>query len=323
MPKRALITGIDGQDGYYLNRLLMEHGFETFGLNRKSVIDGRTGAELVPASLSERASVRRVIADFAPDEIYHLAAYHGSSQDSEAEDLCDSIEKSLMLHAISVGWILEAAAETGKQTRLFNASSSLVFGHPADVPQTENTPLNPICAYGLSKAAGMNVCRSYRDQRQVFASSGILYNHESARRRASYVSQKIVKTAVAIKHGQADRLVLGDLEAHVDWGYAPDYVEAMYMILQLDHADDFIIASGRSNTVGDFVNEVFQFLELETDGNVIEDPTLIKRTPKRDVLRGDSSKLRSVTGWQPKYSMPDIARALVEAELSEIAGAPA
>jgi len=314
-----LITGIAGQDGYYLNRFLMDQGVETYGLDRRSMIDGRTGKKLMAVSLAERASIDRVIDELAPDEIYHLAAYHGSSEQDITEDPCETIEKSLSVHTLALAWLLESVRRLNKNPRVFYASSSLIFGNPTDVPQTEESAISPICAYGLSKAAGMNVCALYRDQHDVFVSSGILYNHESARRRASFVSRKIVKTAVAIKQGRADRLVLGNLNAGVDWGYAPDYVRAMQLIVQCETPDDFIIATGELRTVGDFVREVFDLLDMQSEGRVVEDGSLITRSPRRNALIGDARKLRSVTGWRPDHSLSDIAAKMVEAELSESA----
>jgi GDPmannose 4,6-dehydratase len=207
---------------------------------------------------------------------------------------------------------LEALSVHCPRARFFYAASSHVFGHPEAPVQNELTPFKPVSVYGITKAAGVEACRFYRREHGVFASVGILYNHESPFRRPDFVSQKTVRAAVRIRHGSQERLVVGDLSARIDWGWAPDYVEAMVRVLELSQPDDFVIATGGSHTVLEFVQEAFGALGLDWSEHVEEDRSVIRRGPVS--LAGDASKLHQETGWRPTTTFPQIVRKLVESE---------
>ncbi len=245
------------------------------------------------------------------DNIYYLAAHQHSSQDSARPDHWDLFKKSQEVHVEGLFHFLEAIRTLSPTTRLFYAASSLVFGAPARDPQDESTPLNPTCIYGITKACGVNLCRHFRQTHRVFASAGILFNHESPLRERKYVIPKIIQTAVSIARGSDEKLQLGDLGARIDWGYAPDYVDAMHRILSLDHPDDFVIASGETHSVQEVVEAAFSHLNLDWRAHVVESPGILTR--RRSSLRGDPSKLHQQTGWRPSVDFPTLISRLVEA----------
>jgi GDPmannose 4,6-dehydratase len=302
MSRKALIVGCNGQDGRYLSRLATEKGYEVLGLGRNTV------------DIRQADAARRVVAEFRPDEIYFLAAFHHSSEDPALEDR-ELIERSVEVNTLALNNVLSGIVKESPQSRLFYAASSRVFGVPTTARQDETAPINPVCPYGISKAAGIQLCRYYRSQRGVFASVGIFYNHESPLRPSRFISRKIVSAAVRISKGSREKLIVGDLNALVDWGYAPDYVLAAWQILQLEEPDDFVIGTGVTHSVREFVEKAFLALGMDWTGHVLEDRALLNRTPPASILCADSGKLYRRTGWQPKVTFGALVEKLVEAEI--------
>lgn len=303
---RALIVGSAGQDGTLLSEQLRGLGYDVHGLTRDGV------------SLDDTAAVEQLIAAQQPDEIYFLAAYHHSSEDAPVEPL-ELFHNSYRVHVAGLLHVLEAMRKRAPRARLFYAASVLIFGAATESPQTETTPLRPICAYGITKTAGLHLCRHYREQHGIHASVGILYNHESPLRAERFVSKKIVSAAWAIKQGKRDKLELGDLSAEIDMGYAPEFVDAMRRILALDAADDFIIATGETHSIREFVELAFAHVGLDWRDHVVENRAVMTR-PSRQRL-GDPSKLTRATGWRPTTSFPALVRALMDAQAQRVTGA--
>jgi GDPmannose 4,6-dehydratase len=274
--------------------------------------------EVKPFDIKVREQVRGLLGLLKPDEIYYLAAHHHSSEEAIPS------EEELWRHSFDVhvhAWInfLEAARVDSPHSRLFYAASSLIFGVTGgDRHQNEDTPWHPQTPYGVTKASGMLAASSYRQRHQLFAAGGILFNHESELRSEKFVSQKIVRAAVAVQAGQQEHLVVGDLNARVDWGYARDYVEAMHKILQLPEAQDFVIASGSTHSVGDLAEIAFALLGLDWKKYVIEDSGVIKRQLKPMI--GDASKLSQRSGWQPRTSFREMIRRMLVAQGGSICG---
>lgn len=297
---KALIVGSAGQDGTLLVNRLRALGCDVLGVTKSS-----------GHAIEDAAAVAALIASFQPDEVYFLAAYHHSSEDPPIEPL-ELFRHSYAVHVTGLLHFLEAIRKHAPEACLFYAASSLIYGDVVETPQTEGTPFRPTCAYGITKTAGVQMCRYYRKTHAVCASVGILYNHESQLRAEKFVSKKIVKAAWEIKRGTRDKLVLGNLDAEIDWGYAPDFVEAMRLILALDVADDFIVATGELHTVREFVELAFGHLGIDWRHHVEENRTLITRPPLRRM--GDATKLARATGWRPSTSFPEMVRALIDAE---------
>ena len=297
--KKALVLGAEGQDGQLLTDFLRRKKYLILGVGKN--ISLSTDKRHWPAmDVSNFQSVSNVIKSFSPDEIYYLAAYHYPSQNKELHSSADLWANSFSTHVLGLTNVLESIRLYNQAIKLFYASSCLIFGNTAVSPQTEDTPFVPNEIYALTKATGMQVCQYYREQYCLFAASGILYNHESILRAKNFVSQKIIQGALSIKNGKADYLDLGNVSTEIDWGYAPNFVAAMYQILQLDHAEDFIIATGKSHTVLDFVVQAFSYLGLDWSKHVRVNNSIIQR--QRGKLVGDFSKLRSKTGWKPTVS---------------------
>jgi len=252
-----------------------------------------------------------VIRRFKPTEVYYLAAFHHSSEDKRQGEL-ELFTKSFEVNTHGLIHFLEAIRTESPKTRLFYASSSHVFGSAKKSPQDENTPLDPENIYGISKATGMMICRYYRKLHSVFASTGILYNHESPLRAERFVSKKIAKGVAKIRAGKASVITLGDLESRVDWGYAPDYVEAMRRILSAKKSDDFVIATGKAHRVGDFAKLAFKRAGVPLKGHLKSRSNLAKKLAPK--LVGNSGKLRRVTGWKPTVSFKEIVKILVDSE---------
>ena len=313
MPK-ALVMGCNGQDGTYLSRLLLEKGYEVAGTSRTGD-RGPAGVAFSMSDVCNREDMAGLVAWFRPDEVYCLAAYHHPSESTTGR--VDSlVRRSLEVNTLALNDLLHTVVTTVPAAKVFYAASSRVFGMPPEEPQTEATPMNPKCAYGISKAAGVQVCRFYRESMGVHASTGILYNHESPIRSGEFVSRKIVRGAIAIKRGLASELVLADLDATVDWGYAPDFAEAMWRIAGLDIPGDFVVATGRLHSVRDFAAAAFRPLGLDWRDYVKPSGRRDGAGEKKVPLRGDSSSLRQRTGWQPGISFEDMVALMVEAELA-------
>ena len=307
--KRILIVGSSGQDGQILFERLRREGHWVAGLD-VGVVQCTAPADLGPVNILDAGAVENAVRRFSPQEIYYLAAYHHSSQDRPCGDR-QLLEKSFAINVFGLVNFLEAVRLAGSGTRLFYAGSSHMFG-AAPSPQDESTPFRPESAYGISKAAGVECVRLYRQTHGLFAAVGILYNHESPLRGARFVTQKIARAAAAIQAGREQTLTLGDLDAAVDWGYAPDYVDAMVRILSLPQPDDFVVASGQSHTVRAFVEIAFGLLGLDWKKHVQVVPGLIAKSP-RDLV-GKTDKLRAATGWKPTVSFTQLVALLVQAQ---------
>jgi GDPmannose 4,6-dehydratase len=312
--KRALVVGSTGQDGSYLVETLRARGYSVTGISRRSVSHPAT-ADLPPIDIQDEQQVLNLFSSFHPNEIYYLAAFHHSSEDLPL-GVHKLIGRSFEVNTFALNNFLNAIASKVPRARLFYPASSHVFGDPRDNIQDENTALNPIDAYGISKTAGLHLCRHYRRYHKVFCSVGILYNHESPRRSKSFVSQKVVHAAVRISKKLQKTLVIGDLDAMVDWGYAPDYVDAMWRILQLDEPQDFVIASGALHSVRNLLQITFESLGLDWTAHVEVDSSLTRKK-RTGVLQGNSALLESRTGWRPQTSFREMILEMVKAELQK------
>jgi GDPmannose 4,6-dehydratase len=307
----ALVVGASGQDGYYLCRELEARGDRVIRVTRNGVVGDRARQ---PLDILDAAAVRRLVGETAPDEIYYLAAYHHSSQ-QDAGSLRALIEKSHDIHCTGLLNFLDAMTVVRRQARLFYAASSLVFGDPRRVPQDEDTPMAPVCAYGITKLLGMGLCRAYRSNEGLFACAGILYNHESPRRAPHFVTRKIARAVADIKRGQAKPLEMGALDARVDWSAVEDVVAAMTAMLAMDSPQDLVIASGVLHSVRDFAAHAFGVAGLDYRQHVVEKPELLHRSPRKQPLCGDTRRLRAATGWQAKVSFEELVERMVRAEL--------
>jgi GDPmannose 4,6-dehydratase len=313
--RSALIIGAGGQDGRLLAPLLLGRGYTVRGWTRTEP-PAAAPCECVVIDISERVAVDAELRRFPPDEIYYLAAFHHSTEDTIEESAAELLRRSFDVHVLGLVNVLQGMEECCPRARLFYAASSHVFGTPSGEWQNEKTPMLPSSAYGISKAAGIQCCQFYRREKGVFAATGILFNHESPLRKASFLSQKIVRGALQARRNPAYRLVLGDLDAKIDCGYAPDYVDAMFRILQLPEASDFVVASGEFHTVREFVQTAFDALNLDWRRHVEIDPRLLNRVSHP--LRGDSGKLRAATGWLPSIGFEEMVAELVrEAEKTD------
>jgi len=311
--RSALIIGAGGQDGRLLARQLLGQGYAVRGWTR--------AVPLVPApcacesiDLLNSAQVRDQLQILLPDEIYYLAAFHHSTEDSIDLSSVELLRRSRAVHVEGLSNVLAAITSVCPEARLFYAASSHVFGAPTADLLDETAPFEPISAYGISKAEGIECCRRRRRD-GVYAASGILFNHESSLRRPTFLSQKVVQGALRARRDPTTKLILGDLDAQVDWGYAPDYVDAMVRLLQLPEPSDFIVATGQLHSVRDFAQIAFATVGLDWQRHVQTHTGLLKR--KASSLCGDSGKLRAATGWHPTISFAEMVAKLVqEAESS-------
>jgi GDPmannose 4,6-dehydratase len=314
--KIALITGINGQDGSYLAEFLLDKGYEVWGiLKRNSVSENQTArlgdnyskVKLEYADLTDLSSLIRVISLCQPDEIYNLAAQ------SHVRISFDQPLYTANVTGIGALNILEAVKLVKPDCKIYQASSSEMFGNTIDEDgfQRETTSMNPVSPYGCSKVFAYNISRNYRHSYDMFVSNGILFNHESPRRGTNFVTNKVVKEAVKIKLGLSNELRLGNLSATRDWGHAKDYVKAMWMLLQLDKPGDFVCSTGISHSVQDLCEYVFSKLELNWREYVKADSKFF-RPEELHNLKGDSSKLREVTGWKPEYTFESMLDEMIE-----------
>ena len=314
MSKRlAIIVGHQGQDGRLLTELLISRGYGVLGVGRSSVETFGPIIATNPCRLDDASSISGAVADLEPDEVYYLAAHHASSETRDSGDLRAEYLASVAVNVTGLLHFLEAIRNHSPRTRLFYASTSLIFGNqPVQSPQTETTPRAPEEAYAILKLLGGNACREYRERHGVFASVGILFNHESRWRSPKFLSRKIAKAAAAAKAQGRPSLgiTLGNLDATVDWGYAPDFVDAFTRILALDRPDDFIVATGIAHTVRDFAAAAFGCVGLDWRDHVAVDASLIAQP--RTGRMGDAGKLRRLTAWAPSVTFDEMARLLVE-----------
>ena len=304
--KRALITGINGQDGSYLAEFLLDKGYEVFGtLKRNSVAENQTARldnvydkiKLFYADLTDLSSLISVIQKTQPDEIYNLAAQ------SHVRISFDQPIYTAQVTGIGTLNMLEAVRLIKPDAKIYQASSSEMFGNSIDIDgfQRETTPMYPVSPYGCAKVYSYNICRNYRNSYNMFISNGILFNHESPRRGTNFVTNKVVKEAVKIKLGLSNKLALGNLDATRDWGHAKDYVQAMWMILQLENPNDYVCATGVSHTVKELCEYVFGKLGLSYEDYVVLDEKFLRPEELND-LKGDPSKLKNDTSWEPTYT---------------------
>jgi GDPmannose 4,6-dehydratase len=319
--KKAFITGITGQDGSYLAELLLEKGYEIHGLIRRSstfntdridhlyrdLHDPDARVYLHYGDLSVSGQLTDLINDIKPDEIYHLGAQ------SHVRVSFDMPEYTGDITGLGTLRLLEAIRKTKIKARFYQASSSEMFG-AAPPPQSEATPFEPRSPYAAAKVYAYYVVKNYRDAYQIFAANGILFNHESPRRGETFVTRKITRAATRIKLGLQDKLFLGNLEAKRDWGFAGDYVEAMWLMLQQDRPDDYVIATGETRSVREFAQRVFRKLELDFDSHVVIDPRYFRPT-EVDVLLGDAGKAREKLGWQPRVGFDELIDMMIAADM--------
>jgi GDPmannose 4,6-dehydratase len=309
---RALIVGCNGQDGILLSEFLKGRAYTVNGIVRHAAL-AHSQALVHDIDIENPAAVRALLRELMPDEVYFLAAYHHSAEGDGIDDY-ELISRSFAINTFALNNFLSSICDSAPSARLFYAASSRVFGNADTVPQDENTPMNPICPYGISKTAGAHLCAYYRQERGIFASVGILYNHESPLRTGAFLSRKIVRAVVDIKRGSRDGLVVGSLNAMVDWGFAPDYVEAMWRILQAELPDDFIVATGILHSVRDFVQTAFRLAGLPWESYVVEDALALNSNRPSTPLQGNRSKLERMTGWQPRLSFEEMIAAMIVAE---------
>ena len=319
MPKKALITGITGQDGSYLAELLTEKGYEVYGVVRRTSASNTSRIDHVFAEPEERkrllygdvgdtASLISAIDQAEPDEIYNLAAQ------SHVHVSFTQPEYTACVTGIGAVRLLEAMRAVGSEARFYQASSSEMFGKVQETPQTEQTPFRPKSPYGAAKLYAHWIAVNYREAYNIHASSGILFNHESPRRGPRFVTRKITMAAARIKKGLQNELRLGNLDAKRDWGFAGDYVEAMWLMLQQDKPDDYVIATGETRSVRDFLQIAFQTLQLNYEDYVQIDPQFF-RPAEVDILCGNPAKAQKQLGWKAKHSFEDLVRMMVEADI--------
>lgn len=319
MAKRALITGISGQDGAYLTELLLEKGYHVFGLDIRPahlvfehLEHVKDRVTLYQADLLNQQSVMQLLEEAQPDEIYNFAAYSFVPFSWEEPVLTGD------LNGLGVARLLEAIRRVKPDVRFYQASSSEMFGKPECVPQDELTPFRPATPYGTAKLYGHWITANYRDKLGLYACSGILYNHESPRRSEEFVTRKITAAAARIKAGLQEELRLGDLHAKRDWGYAKDYVYAMWLMLQQPLPDDYVIATGEEHSVGEWVEIAFGYLGLDWRRHVKQDPALL-RPVELHRLVGNSAKARARLGWQPSVTFEQLVKLMVDADVARLA----
>jgi len=323
MKRKALISGITGQDGSYLAELLLEKGYEVHGIVRRVAIEDPEHRlwrvkhlleeiELHPASLESYPSVFRVLASVRPEEVYHLAAQSFVSYSFEDEF------STLNTNINGTHYLLATTREIAPRARFYFAGSSEMFGEAGVSPQNEQTPFHPRSAYGISKLAGFELTRNYREAYGLHASSGILFNHESERRGFEFVTRKITSHAARIKLGLARDLRLGNLDACRDWGHAREYVRAVWLMLQQEEPDDYVIATGETHSVREFLDTAFSYLGLDYKEHVIIDPKFY-RPAEINLLLGDCSKARARLGWTYSRSFTSLVHEMVEADLKYFA----
>jgi GDPmannose 4,6-dehydratase len=321
--KRALITGITGQDGSYLAELLLEKDYEVHGMVRRASTENFERIQhltdriaLVQADLLDTSSLVEALEESRPDEVYNLGA----------QSFVPTSWRQPVLTAeftgVGVTRLLEAIRRVNPDIRFYQASSSEMFGKVREVPQSETTPFYPRSPYGVAKAYGHFITVNYRESYSLFAVSGILFNHESPRRGLEFVTRKITDGVARIKLGLADDLRLGNLDAKRDWGFAGDYVEAMWLMLQQDEPDDFVIATGEEHSVQEFVDIAFAHAGLDPQQYVKTDPEFL-RPAEVDHLVGDAAKAREQLDWQPRVSFKELVEMMVDADVERLAKAPA
>lgn len=315
--KTALITGVTGQDGSYLADLLLSKGYNVVGVKRRTSVINTSNIDhlyenprfkLVYGNLNDVGSMYRLLAQHKPNEVYNLAAQsHVRTSFDVPEETVDSVAMGTMR-------LLEACRNVLPEARFYQASSSEIYGDNMDPMKNEDTRMSPASPYAAAKLFSHHLVRNYRVGYGMHASSGILFNHESPRRGETFVTRKITRAAARIKLGKQDKIVLGNLDAKRDWGFAGDYVEAMWLMLQQEKADDYVIATGESHTVQEFLEEVFELAQIDYRKFLQIDPRLY-RPQEVPFLQGDSSKAQSTLGWKPRHTFKELARMMYESDL--------
>jgi GDPmannose 4,6-dehydratase len=319
----ALITGITGQDGSYLAELLLGKGYDVHGVVRRASTESfdriehiRDRITLVQADLLDQSSLVAAVAQSEPDEVYNLAAQ------SFVPTSWSQPVLTAEFTAVGVTRLLEAIRQVNPKIRFYQASSSEMYGRVLEVPQSESTPFYPRSPYGVAKVYGHYITVNYRESYDMFACSGILFNHESPRRGLEFVTRKVTDGVARIKLGLADELRLGNLDAQRDWGFAGDYVEAMWLMLQQDEPDDYVVATGETHTVEKLVDLAFARAGLDREKHVVIDPAFI-RPAEVDLLIGDPTHAKQKLGWQPKVSFEGLVNMMVDADIERLRGARA
>jgi GDPmannose 4,6-dehydratase len=317
--KKALITGVTGMDGSHLAELLLEKGYEVYGLERRCSTPNRTNIahlknkiKFVEGDLTDQISLVRCLKDIEPNEIYNLAAqsfvYWSFFTPEQTSDV----------NGLGVLRILEAIRESGIKTKFYQASTSEMFGKVQETPQNENTPFYPRSPYGVSKLYGHWITKNYRESYDMFACSGILFNHESERRGIEFVTRKITDGVARIHLGLEDSITLGNLDAKRDWGYAPDYVEAMWLMLQQDEPNDYVISTGKTHSIREFLTYAFEHIGVtDWEKYVKQDPRYM-RPAEVDVLLGDSTKAQTELNWKPKTSLKEMVEKMVNNDIKKL-----
>src|SRR5277367_1747772 len=322
MTKKALITGITGQDGSYMAELLLAKGYEVHGIIRRASSfntgrldgiyadphSGKSRLFLHYGDLSDASALARLIGKICPDEVYNLAAQ------SHVRVSFDSPEYTTDITATGAVRLLDAIRETGVKSRFYQASSSEMFGLVQEVPQSEKTPFYPRSPYGCAKVYAYWITVNYRESYGIHASNGILFNHESPRRGETFVTRKITRAVAHIKAGLQDKLYLGNLDARRDWGHAREYVEAMWLMIQQDEPDDYVIATNETHSVREFLNLAFARVGLDWEKHVEIDPRYY-RPAEVDLLIGDAAKAKKILGWQPKTTFKELVQIMVDADI--------
>jgi GDPmannose 4,6-dehydratase len=320
VPKRALITGVTGQDGSYLAELLLDKGYEVWGVVRRSSSENyeriehlRDRLHLVQADLLDQPSLTQALLESEPEEVYNLAAQ------SFVPTSWTQPVLTAEFTAVGVTRLLEAIKQVNPKIRFYQASSSEMFGKVLEVPQTENTPFYPRSPYGVAKVYGHYITVNYRESYDMHCSSGILFNHESPRRGLEFVTRKVTDAVARIKLGLATELPMGNLDAKRDWGFAGDYVEAMWMMLQQPEGDDYVVATGETHTVERLVEVAFSHVGLDWNEYVTLDERFV-RPAEVDLLIGDPAKAREALGWSPKVGFEELVRMMVDADIRRLTG---
>jgi GDPmannose 4,6-dehydratase len=325
--KKALITGVNGMDGSHLADLLLEKGYEVYGIERRSSVKNRINTKhlesnekfhFITADMTDHNSLYRALKDSEPDEVYNLAAqsFVGSSWNipMQTSDV-NGLGVLRLLEAIREYQVVQGSS---KQIKFYQASTSEMFGKMVENPSKETTPFYPRSPYGVAKLYAFWMVKNYRESHNMFACNGILFNHESERRGIEFVTRKISDGVARIKLGLQDKIALGNLDSKRDWGYAPDYVEGMWLMMQQDEPDDFILATGHSHSIREFLDIAFDYVGIDNWENfVVQDPRFF-RPAEVDVLRGDATKAKEILGWESKTSFNDLVRKMVKNDLERL-----
>ncbi len=315
--KRALITGVTGQDGSYLAELLLSKNYEVYGLERRIALQDQDlrhsrikglDIELLPGDITHYGSVDNAVEKARPDEVYHLAAQ------SFVKLSFDDEFQTLDTNVIGTANILHAVKRINPKAKFYFAGSSEQYGNPEEIPSNERTRFHPRSPYAVSKLAGFCLTRNYREAYNMFACSGILFNHESPRRGKEFVTRKITKGVWDIVNRKSDKLLLGNIDAKRDWGFAGDYVKAMHLMLQQDKPDDYVIATGETNTIRDFLDEAFDYVGIKDWSKYIGINKAFMRPSDVEILQGDASKAKRELGWESKVKFKDLVKMMMEAD---------